>query len=190
MKTIENNVSDELIVNKSRFIGFLYKVTNQNEINDILKKLKEEYHDATHICYAYSLLNSKKAVDDGEPAKTAGIPILEILNKHDLVNVLAVVVRYFGGIKLGSGGLIRAYANTTRNTLKKTNIKTLNKGYIIKITYDYPMNNVINNLIEDSQIIEKEFGEQITIIVKVKENILEKLTNINQKYEIINEIYL
>ena len=190
MKTITNNVKGELIINKSKFIGYLYKVNTVEEINEILKNIKEQYNDATHICYAYSLLNTKKASDDGEPTGTAGIPILEVLNKNELVNVLAIVIRYFGGIKLGSGGLIRAYSNTIRTTLEKTLVKELKKGYLIKLTYDYPLNNLINNLIENSQVIEKEFNEQITIIIKADNLLLQKLDEINQGYEIIEEIYL
>ena len=190
MKTITNNVNNQLIINKSKFIGFLFQVNNIEEINNILKTLKSEYHDATHICYAYSLLNTKKASDDGEPSGTAGLPILEVINKCELVNVLGVVIRYFGGIKLGSGGLIRAYSNTIRTTLEKTTIKELKKGYLIKITFDYSLNNLINNLIENYQIIEKEFNEQITSIIKADDILLKELDNINQKYEIINEIYL
>ncbi len=190
MKTIVDNQTCELIINKSKFIGYLYKVNNQDEINNILKELKEKYHDATHICYGYSLLNSKKAYDDGEPSGTAGIPILEVLNKHELVNVIGIVIRYFGGIKLGNGGLIRAYSNTIRNTLEKTEIKELKKGYLIKLSFDYTINNLINNLLENNQVMEKEFNEQITMIVKSDEFLLKKLDNINQKYEIIKEIYL
>lgn len=190
MKTILNNVNDELIINKSKFISYLYKVDNLEEINNILKELKIKYTDATHICYAYSLINTKKAVDDGEPSGTAGIPILEVLNKHDLVNVLGVVIRYFGGIKLGSGGLIRAYSNAIRNTLQKTEIKELKKGYLIKISFEYTNNSLINNLVEKYEIIEKEFHKEITYLLKADNILLEKLNDINQPYEIIKEIYL
>lgn len=190
MKTINKNVKDELIINKSKFIGYLYKVNNIEEINNLLKEIKNEYNDATHICYAYSLTDTKKAYDDGEPSGTAGMPILEIFNKLELVNVLGIVIRYFGGIKLGSGGLIRAYSNTIRNTIEKTEIQTLKKGYLIKITFDYHINNLINNLIENYEVIEKEFGELITSKIKADDNLLKELDNINQKYEIINEIYL
>lgn len=190
MKTIVNDAKDELIISKSRFIGCLYKVNDINEINNILDKLKKEYPLATHICYSYSLINSKKAFDDGEPNGTAGIPILEIFNKLDLVNVLGVVIRYFGGIKLGSGGLIRAYSNAIRNTLNKTKIKELKKGYLIKITFDYSINNLINNLLDNYEVVEKEFNELITSKFKADEELLKKLKDINQPYEIIEEIYL
>ena len=190
MKTIEKNVTDELIINKSRFIGYLYKVDNVLEINNLLLELRSKYKDANHICYAYSLLNTKKSSDDKEPNGTAGLPILEVLNKNDLVNVLAVVVRYFGGIKLGSGGLIRAYSNTIRNTLEKTIIKELKKGYLIKIVFEYDNVNLINNLVDIDNILEKEFEKDITYLIKGDNLLLEKLDNINQKYEIISEIYL
>ena len=190
MKTILNNSESELMINKSRFIGYLYKVNNQEEIDIILKEIRTKYHDATHICYAYSLLNNKKANDDGEPPGTAGLPILEVLNKHDLVNVLGIVIRYFGGIKLGSGGLIRAYSNTIRNTLEHNEIKDLRKGYLIRIIFDYSLNKVINNIKTNYEIVEKEFKEQIIYLIKADDSLLNELKDINQTYEIINETYL
>ena len=178
------------MINKSRFIGFLYKVENLDEINNILKELRTIYHDATHICYAYSLLNTKKASDDGEPSGTAGLPILEVINKCELVNVLGVVIRYFGGIKLGSGGLIRAYSNTIRSTLDKNTIKDLQKGYLIKISFNYSLDKTINKLIDNYEIIEKKFDKEITYLIKSDAYLLKKFEEINQTYEIIKDIYL
>ncbi len=112
---IKNN---EIIIKKSKFLGFLYEISNLNEINDILNTLKKENKKATHICYAYKVGINAKYFDDGEPSGTAGKPIYNILEKKNLDNTLIVVIRYFGGIKLGAGGLFRAYSNTASDLLK------------------------------------------------------------------------
>ena len=99
MKTIKNNIQNEIIIKNSKFICYLYKIKDINEINSILHNIKEEHINATHHCYAYILNNTQKSSDDGEPTGTAGIPILKVLEKNNLSNILAIVVRYFGGIK-------------------------------------------------------------------------------------------
>lgn len=111
----------EIIEKKSRFIGFLLSCDNVDEVNKTLDFLKSEYKKATHICYAYSLSNPfvEKAVDDGEPGGTAGKPILSVIQKKNEKNVAVFVVRYFGGIKLGAGGLVRMYTKVTSEVLKR-----------------------------------------------------------------------
>ncbi len=108
-------------IKKSKFIGQLFDVFSQEEISNILQELKKEHKKATHICYAYRISHpfSEKAFDDGEPSGTAGKPILNVLQKQDKQNCLLVVIRYFGGIKLGAGGLVRAYSKTASETVKK-----------------------------------------------------------------------
>ncbi len=105
----------ELIEKKSRFLGYLLENTNMQEINEALEFLRREHKKATHICYAYKLTSpfAEKAVDDGEPGGTAGRPILNVLQKKNLSNICVFIVRYFGGIKLGAGGLVRAYTKAT-----------------------------------------------------------------------------
>lgn len=112
--------SVEIIEKKSRFLGYLYNCEKFDEINEVLTALKKEHKKATHICYACRLKNPffEKAVDDGEPGGTAGRPILAVLQKKDVTNVCAIVVRYFGGIKLGAGGLVRVYSKVTSNLFK------------------------------------------------------------------------
>lgn len=105
----------ELIEKKSRFIGYIFDVSNQQEVTQILEQLKKEHKKATHVCYAYKILCGQEIVkfsDDGEPSGSAGRPILNVIEKTKLENVLVVVVRYFGGIKLGVGGLFRAYTKS------------------------------------------------------------------------------
>jgi len=117
MNSIRETLQYEWQINKSRFIGFLAPVQTITEVTAFLNWCQTNHPQATHVCYAYilsSVIVAEKAFDDGEPQKTAGFPMLEILKKKHLTDVVAVVVRYFGGIKLGAGGLIRAYAKTIR----------------------------------------------------------------------------
>lgn len=184
MKTIIEEKEIIFIKEKSKFIGIIKKVYDLKEIKDILDKTKREYFDSTHICYAYILPNNKKCFDDNEPSKTAGKPILDILEKNDLCFVLAIVVRYFGGIKLGSNGLIRAYSGTISSIITN-NTKKIEKGYLIKIIEDYSKNDLLLYLLKNSDIIKKEYQDKILIEAIVKEDTLENLLNIN--YQIIEE---
>ncbi len=117
---INFNNTVEYIEKKSRFIGYLLSCQNFAEVETALQELKKEHKKATHICYAYSLANPflEKAVDDGEPSGTAGRPILSVIQKRNVKDVCVFVVRYFGGIKLGAGGLVRAYTKVTSEVLK------------------------------------------------------------------------
>ena len=111
-------IENEIIIKKSRFITKLYNIDDENKVNDIIDKLKKEYKKCTHICFAYSINGHEKAFDDGEPKGTAGLPILNVIHKKNVSNVLIVVIRYFGGVKLGAGGLLRAYTSSASEILK------------------------------------------------------------------------
>lgn len=184
MKIIIKNKEITYIKEKSKFIGIICKVYTKEEINDILLNIKKDYPDATHITFAYLLPDSKKYSDDNEPSGTAGLPILNILEKNDLCYVLAVVIRYFGGIKLGANGLIRAYSHTISLTLQD-NIKDYEKGFLIKIEEDYSKNDQLNYLLKDAVIIKKDYKEKIIMEAIVNKKTLEKLSSIN--YQIIEE---
>ena len=114
-KLIKNNL---ILIKKSKFLTFLYEIDNLEEIKEIINNLKIEHKKATHICYAYKIGVKAKYFDDGEPAGTAGKPIFNVIEKKNLNNVLIIVIRYFGGIKLGAGGLFRAYSNCASEILK------------------------------------------------------------------------
>lgn len=178
MKTIINNKS-ELIVNKSRFIGLSYQINNIDSFNKILENVKKEYKDATHYCYAYIINNQEKYSDDKEPSNTAGSAILNILKKEKLNNVLCIVIRYFGGIKLGIGGLTRAYSNTCKQTLKIVNIE---EKYLISITFDYNNIKEINYLIKNATILNKNFDDKVNYEIEINvtdfENIIDKLNKL------------
>lgn len=107
-------------IKKSKFVGSLYNITSAEDVNNILQEIKKEHKKAKHITYAYrlSVPFQEKAFDDGEPSGTAGKPILNVLQKNNINNCLLIVVRYFGGIKLGAGGLLRAYSKTASETIK------------------------------------------------------------------------
>ena len=156
-----NDINNTYIIKKSKFITYLYNVNNVSEVSNILDKLKKEYKDSTHICYAYILTSTEKCSDDGEPSGTAGLPILNILKKNNLMNTLAVVVRYFGGIKLGAGGLTRAYSNSVNDTIKLTNIVTLEEKYIVELTFNYDNLKLVDYMLNDKTIIDKKYDDNI-----------------------------
>lgn len=162
MYSIKNNIEYTLEIKKSKFITKLFRVNSLSEINKILDKINKEYSDSTHICYAYILENNEKCSDDGEPSGTAGLPILNILKKKNLCNVLAIVIRYFGGIKLGAGGLVRAYSNSVVDTLKQTDIIKLIEGYLIEIEFSYDQVKLIDYILNDKKIISKDYNNNIT----------------------------
>ena len=117
LKTIKENVSNEIVEKKSKFIADIMYVQSVEEAEKCINDIKKKYYDAKHHCFAYSIMTKEGVVnrfsDDGEPSGTAGAPILNIINKNDLINVVVVVTRYFGGILLGTGGLVRAYSDAT-----------------------------------------------------------------------------
>ena len=162
MKTISSNIENEIVINKSRFICKIYKVYNEEEVLDILNNIKKEYKDATHYCYSYIIDNTKRFNDDGEPGGTAGMPILNVLESNNLNYVLALVVRYFGGIKLGAGGLVRAYTNSVVETLNNASFKEIKKGINITINFAYDKVKIIDNILKNINVKNKEFNELIT----------------------------
>lgn len=166
MYSVDKVYINEIIIQKSRFICLLYPILN-NDINDILNSVKEKYKGATHYCYAFITGNHQKYSDDGEPSGTAGNPILNVLKNKNLENVLAIVVRYFGGIKLGSGGLVRAYAKATSECINIANIIMQEKGIILEINVTYENLKKIYSLIPENSIIQKTFDENISLIIKI-----------------------
>lgn len=166
MYSVDKIYTNEIIIQKSRFICLLYPILN-NDISDILNSVKEKYKGATHYCYAFITGNHQKYSDDGEPSGTAGNPILNVLKNKNLENVLAIVVRYFGGIKLGSGGLVRAYTKATSECINIANIIMQEKGIILEIDVTYENLKKIYSLIPENSIVQKTFDENISLIVKI-----------------------
>lgn len=176
--TIENNIDNTIIIKKSKFITKLFKINDISDINNIINNLKIEYKDSTHICYAYILNGLEKCVDDGEPSGTAGLPILNVIKKNDLNYILAVVIRYFGGIKLGAGGLVRAYSNCINDTLKLCNIVELIDGYNISIIFNYDNIKLIDSILSDIIFLNKDYDEMIKYELNISKEKYESIKNI------------
>lgn len=184
MKTIEKTVTNEIIINKSRFITVILPVKSIDEINNYLKQIKEEYKGATHYCYAYILNSISRCSDDGEPSKTAGYPMLNVLTNQNLNNVLAICIRYFGGIKLGAGGLVRAYSNSVSECLKTAEIISLVEGIELSFSFNYEDIKQIDYLIKNYKVINKEYNELITYTIIIIKQDFEELKQNLDKFNI------
>ncbi len=170
--TVNSFGSNEIIIQKSRFIGYVKRVETEQEAHDFISEIKKKHYDATHNCSAYLIGEHdeiQKANDDGEPSGTAGVPMLEVLKKQELKNTAVVVTRYFGGVKLGAGGLIRAYGTTTSEAIKSTGVvkRELMQGF--SITIEYPLLGTLENEIRNSDyLIDKiNYLEKVELIVYV-----------------------
>lgn len=154
--TIEETALTEYIINKSRFIGHIAHVETVEEAMEFINMVKKEHYTARHNCYAYILGENEeiqKASDDGEPSGTAGIPILEVIKKHELTNVVIVVTRYFGGIKLGAGGLIRAYSHSAALAIQEAQIIHKCLMQQIPLQFSYDLWNSLENFLKNNDII-------------------------------------
>lgn len=150
---MKNQVQTNIIINKSEFINYLVPVHSISEVDFELESIKKSHPDANHHCYAYILGDHQeiqKYSDDGEPSKTAGFPMLEVLKKHDLTDVLVVSVRYFGGIKLGAGGLVRAYTKSCASCIKEMVPAYKESFTTLEISVPFEMIGVCEKHIRDS----------------------------------------
>ena len=187
MFTIDNDITNEIIIKNSKFICIIHKIYNIDDIDLYLKTVKDLYKDATHYCYAYIINDIKKFNDDGEPSGTAGSPIIQVLEKNNLNYVICIVIRYFGGIKLGAGGLIRAYSKSVVECLKLSNIKELIKGYNVDIIFNYNYINTVNYLLKECNILNKEFNDNITYNLNIDNNLYNQLKNDSNIKVMINK---
>lgn len=182
MKTVEKECVIEFEIKKSRFIGYIKPIFTKDEAEDFIKKIKLKHPDARHNCSAYKVLENGqeyyKVDDDGEPSGTAGKPMGEILNILGLDNLVVVATRYFGGIKLGAGGLIRNYAKTAKLAVEEAGIVEWNPKINIVIEFSYDRSVQIDKLLEGEEEFSKEYGEQILYRGRVSEEVLLKLKEI------------
>lgn len=171
---------------KSRFIGLAFPVSNEDEVREILKKIRKEYYDAAHHCYAY-VIGAKRIIsrsnDDGEPA--AGTPILGQINTRQLTNVLVIVVRYFGGVKLGVPGLINAFKTATSDALENAKIITEYEKTTLEIGFQYTQMNAVMGLLKEDgiEILEQHFELDCLVKIRIKVSIIEKVTKLLKKIE-------
>lgn len=187
MKTITETKTNEIIIHKSKFITIITPINSKEEITKTLNKVKKEYKDATHYCFAYIIDSEEKCDDNGEPSGTAGLPILKVLKINNLTNVLCLVVRYFGGIKLGAGGLIRAYSTSASEALNKCTIKDIKSGFNITITFPYQNLKQIDHILKDKKV-NKTFKENITYNFNILEEDFRNIEKSLENYcQIINK---
>lgn len=157
----------------SKFLAFAIPVNTADEVKEIVKSYRKEYYDARHVCYAYMLGSERteyRSNDDGEPSGTAGRPILGQINSYELTNVLIIVVRYFGGILLGTSGLIVAYKEATADALNHAEIIEKTVDVYISIEFDYVLLNNVMKIIKDSdsQILSQNFDNLCSIQLSVR----------------------
>jgi len=199
-KTVKENASAELVEKKSKFIANVFYVESREEAENIIKQINKKYYDARHNCYAYRIITSdgiiEKASDDGEPSGTAGAPMLTILSKNELSNVLIIVTRYFGGILLGTGGLVKAYSEACSLCLENAQIVEKYIANVYKVEINYSDIDKFKYFAKNNKIVilNEEYLENVIFEIGIrKENILESnlLKEINvKKIQFLKEMYL
>ncbi len=188
--TINNDTEAEIVEKKSKFIANVFYVEGEDEVIYIINNIKKKHYSAKHYCYAYRIMVKdsiiEKSSDDGEPSGTAGAPILNILQKNNMVNVLVVVTRYFGGILLGTGGLVKAYSDSTKSALLMTKNVNIEPGYEIELEVEYNELEKLKYFCKNNNIVivDEDYNEKIKIQIEIAKNkmeILEKFCKNNKK---------
>lgn len=184
MKSIKKAVRIEFEEKKSKFIGYAKPISSKEEAEDFIDMIREMHPDATHNCTVYRVIDSGqeyfKADDDGEPSGTAGKPMGEILTYMEVNNVVVVATRYFGGIKLGAGGLVRNYAKTAKLAILEGEVIEFIERYECLLDFSYEKINEVESLLisGNEELINKDFNERVTYRVKVSSETLDKLKEI------------
>ncbi len=196
MKSIKEITEHTLIIKKSEFICTLIPLNDENKINETIDFYKEKYKDATHNCVAYLVGTKERANDDGEPSGTAGLPMLNVLKKQELSNIIAIVTRYFGGIKLGAGGLTRAYSQVVAEALKEANIVEKHLIDVYDVSLDYSFTKKFEHLLKVNAIdcINKEYSDQVTYRLYIDDlsffDTIQELTSNRYTKEFIKKEYV
>lgn len=198
-KTIKKNSFAQIVEKKSKFIANIYYIENKEQAENIIKEIKKKYYDARHNCFAYITFdeNGKKierCSDDGEPSGTAGVPMLNIIKSKEICNVLVIVTRYFGGVLLGTGGLVRAYSEATIQALSNTIYVSKELGKEIKIIVEYSQVEAFKYYCrkKDIKIIKEEYSNEVCFFIEIPKKKLEELhkniDNLNFKMTKLEEI--
>lgn len=201
-RTIKESGTNEIDIKGSRFIGHIARAFSQEEADDFINQIKKDHWKATHNCVAYQIGDHheiQRALDDGEPSGTAGVPMLEVLKQNDLHNVVVVVTRYFGGTKLGSGGLIRAYSSAVSEVMHKVGIVERQVQTQVDVTVAYSLSGMLENWLENSsyQLLDTSYLEHVTYHLGVPSQAVEtaqkeivNLTSDQAKFSIGQENYV
>lgn len=170
-KTIDREACDEFVEKHSRFIGYIKPVTTKEEAVDYINSIKSKHWDATHNVYAYVLRDgqTRRYSDDGEPQGTAGIPVLDVLLKENVTDCVVVATRYFGGILLGGGGLVRAYSHTAKIAVDAGGVVTMSLCSLMKTKCDYNFYGRMNSLVPEfgGTVDNADFGENVTLSYRI-----------------------
>ncbi len=195
MNTINGEIVNTIEINKSTFITYLKHATEVDDAKDYVSYIKTIHPNATHHIVVMTIGKTGEygqANDDGEPSGTAALPALDVFRKNDITNFVCVIVRYFGGIKLGAGGLVRAYSKSASEALKHLPITPIIEYTNISLTFDYSFLNLLENRLNEYEIINKSFSDSVTFILKCPKtsvnNVITKvvsLTNNLIKYQIL-----
>lgn len=194
MRSIKETTTNTIIIKKSEFITTLIPCNDEKEIKDLIELYSKD--DATHNCVAYRVGPLEKADDDGEPSGTAGLPMLNVLKKQELSNIIAIVTRYFGGIKLGAGGLTRAYSQAVADALKEANIVEKHLIDVYDVSLDYSFTKKFEHLLKvnDIDCINKEYDEQVTYRLYIDDlsffDTIQDLTSNRYSKEFIKKEYV
>lgn len=169
-RTVSLNSETEYVISRSRFIGRCFPVSDEQEALSILERIRKQHWDATHNCFAYRLRNgAARYSDDGEPQGTAGLPMMEVLKKRDLFDILVVSTRYFGGILLGTGGLVRSYTRSASDAVDAADILSMEPCLQFSVKVAYPFRNAAWSVFERFGVIENaEYGESIDCLFRCK----------------------
>ena len=186
MKTIAKPFQTSIDIKKSQFICRLFPAQTEKEAKEIINEISEKYSDATHNCTAYIVSDGEGYDDDGEPGGTAGRPMLNVLKKNEMENLVAIVTRYFGGIKLGAGGLVRAYSKSVLETLSIADIVDMELYEIFRFTFEYQHIKTIDGEIRSKNLAVVEKQYETNVIYYVASNNIEMINNIQEK--LVNEV--
>ena len=181
-KTIATTSEGYYTEKRSKFLAFAHHVQTTDEVKDIITQYRKKYYDARHVCYAYMLgaeRNDFRANDDGEPSSTAGKPILGQINSNELTDILIVVVRYYGGVNLGTSGLIVAYREAAADAISHATIETRQVEEIIKYTFVYPQMNDVMRIVKDMtpRIISQTYDNTCEIVLSIRKSEADLLRN-------------
>jgi len=179
-KTISGTSEGYYTEKRSKFLAFAHHVDDVAEVKDIVAGYRKKYYDARHVCYAYMLGAERqefRANDDGEPSSTAGKPILGQINSNELTNILIVVVRYYGGVNLGTSGLIVAYREAAADALSHANIETRQVEEIVKYSFAYPQMNDVMRIVKDMnpRIVSQTYDNTCEIVLSIRKSEAEQL---------------
>ncbi|MCH9699612.1 MAG: IMPACT family protein [Gammaproteobacteria bacterium] len=183
MNSLQNSASVEYFIKKSRFIGFAQSCASESEVMEQLHLIYTQHQQANHLAYAYRVIDNDQVItrfnDAGEPKGTAGKPILAHIEGKDLVNTLIAVIRYFGGIKLGAGGLVRAYGTTARHVLEQCEYSPYQVMKTLRLHIDYPQLDQFKRHLKtiEGKIIAQEFGADVELVVQIPEDNCSLLEN-------------